>query len=279
MRVLITGGSGFFGQHLVPLASNQHTVAYTYFSTDPLEQRESIHLDLRDESAVLHTSEHFQPDVIIHTAGSNRSPAMESVIIEGARNIVRLARLTGARLIHLSSDVVFDGTAAPYDEAAATNPVHAYGRAKETAEHIVAAWHNHVIVRTSLIYSLRLIDAGSAWMRREIEENRPITLFTNHYRNPIHADTLAASCLELLTRDYVGILHIAGSQDLTRADFAHKMLTYWRVPLDDNVHFGPDRSGRFPCDCRLDIRRAQTLLQTPLRGVDDHLRRHRTQSS
>lgn len=273
MHILITGGSSYLGRHLVPLAAQRHAVCATSFSRPPDDLPGGVRLDLRDAAAVMQLGDDWRPDVIIHLAGSNRTPDMEAVIVQGAAHVARLAERVQARLIHLSTDVLFDGTAAPYDETAEPTPIHAYGRAKAMAERLIATWPNHVIVRTSLIYGLRSPDAGVEWMQRALAAGETITLFTDHWRNPVYADHLAQACLELAELDDTGVLNVAGEQALTRADFAGKLLTYWGVPLTGRVRCAPDESGRFPRDCRLALERARRLLRTPLWGVDEVLAR------
>lgn len=267
MRLLITGGSGYLGQHLVPQArSAGHDVTYSYFSADPLQLPHGLACDLRDRHAVQNLVRAIQPEAIIHTAGSNRTPDMSNVIIEGTRHLVESA--PNLRFIHLSTDVLFDGKQAPYDESAEPSPLHPYGQAKALAERIVQNHPNHVIVRTSLIYGRQKMDMGTLWMREALQKGEPVTLFRNHWRNPVRVEQLAQACLELLQHNHQGKLNVAGAQYLTRVDFALKMLAYWGISAE-KIAIADDLSGRFPLDCRLIIDKARTILQTPLSGVDD----------
>lgn len=120
-RILITGGSSYLGQHLVPLAAAAHTVHYTYHQNQPNLPATGSQLDIRDETAVSTLVTAFQPDIIIHLAGSNRGSDMAAVIRLGASSVVWAARAAGARLIHLSTDSIFAGDAAPYDENGRTH--------------------------------------------------------------------------------------------------------------------------------------------------------------
>jgi dTDP-4-dehydrorhamnose reductase len=268
MRLLITGGSGYLGRHLVPIALPDHKLVYTYFSQDPLARPEGVQLDLRDRDAVLRLVGDFRPNVIIHTAASNRSADMERSIVDGTRYITEAATANDARLIHMSTDVVFDGTQAPYAESAEPTPIHAYGRAKAAAELIVKQWHNHVIVRTSLIYGLDIMDNGTKWMVNALQAGEPVTLFANHLRNPVWAVSLSNALLELAHNDFTGMLNVAGEQEMTRAEFGAKMLDWWGVEGHKTISAEADNSGRWPVDCRLDIAQAQAVLQTPLPSLD-----------
>lgn len=266
MRLLITGGSGYLGQTLVPLAVQQgHEVVYTTFSQDPLGWGEQV--DLRDATAVSHLLHTCQPDVIIHTAGSNRTPDMHQMITQSA---IHLTTFMG-RIIHLSTDVVFDGRSAPYHEADLPNPLHAYGRAKAQAEQTILAHPNSVIVRTSLVYGLEQMDHGTRWIADALEAGESVTLFTNQQRNPVWVNTLAFACLELAQTNYTGVLHVAGTETLTRAEFALKMLDFWEIGKREQIQLGVGDETKWPANCVLDVSKAGTLLQTPLLSVSEVL--------
>lgn len=272
-RILITGGSSYLGQHLVPLAAAAHTVHYTYHQNQPDLPAPGSPLDVREETAVRTLVSSFQPDIIIHLAGSNRGHDMASVIRLGASSIVWEARQVGARLIHLSTDSIFAGDAAPYDETAVPTPVNAYGRAKADAEAIVRQHPNSVIVRTSLIYGLHTMDHGTCWMANALAQDQPVTLFSNQLRNPVWVDSLCQALLELAQNGYTGVLNVAGRQALSRADFALKMLDYWQIQPRNTLTVAPS-DGRWPLNCELDLRRATAVLHTPLPGVDEVLARN-----
>ena len=275
-RLLITGGSSYLGRHLVPLALSRQPAgfAYTYYSNDPLGLPSGQRLDIRDQAAVRALVEAFRPDTIIHLAGSNRpAETMEAVIRQGANHVVEAARAHGARLIHLSTDVIFDGQQAPYHEGDSPRPLHAYGRAKAAAEETVSRYPEHVIVRTSLIYGLEEMDRGTEWIHEALANGRPVTLFTDQIRNPVWAPALSNACLELVTLPYTGILHVAGAQQLSRAAFGTRMLDWWGVTRREHLSFGSSDPARWPQNCTLAIERATSLLQTPLPGVDAVLAR------
>jgi dTDP-4-dehydrorhamnose reductase len=272
-RILITGGSSYLGRHLVPRADPAFDVHYTYYSHDPAFSHAVGHqLDVREETAVSCLLQTLQPDVIIHTAGSNRVPDMTAVIVRGTRHIVAAAQALDARLIHLSTDILFDGTEPPYDETAVPTPVNQYGRAKAEAETIVQQHDNAVIIRTSLIYGLEQMDHGTRWMVEALRAGQPVTLFDNQFRNPVWVESLSRACLELADHPYTGILHVAGRQRLSRADFALRLLDWWGIEQRQTLTIGSSEGEQWPLDCTLDLNRATAVLQTPLPGVDSVIR-------
>ncbi len=162
--------------------------------------------------------------------------------------------------MHLSTDVVFDGRkGAPYVEADPPAPVTGYGRAKAEAERRVTAAHPAaLLVRTSLLYG------GPHPSKHELAaQNGAHAFYTNEIRCPIQVDDLAEALLELAASDAAGLLHVAGADAVSRAEFA-ELVTGNGVATAEAP---PER----PLDCSLDSSRAQALLRTRLRGVRDVL--------
>ena len=278
-RILITGGSSYLGQHLVPMLVTSTAVShttYTYFQHNPTLPAQGHQLDIQDETAVRDLVQAFQPSTIIHLIGSTGQ--MATAIRQGTGNITWAAREAGARLIHLSTDAIFAGNAAPYDESAPPNPITTYGRAKADAEAIVQQHPNSIIVRTSLIYGLQMMDHGTRWMAAALAKGDPITLFSDQIRNPVWINTLCKAVLELIDHPFTGILNVAGSQVLPRADFALKMLDYWQVQPRTNITITPAGS-QWPLDCTLDLSRATAVLNTQLLGVDQVIQQTIAQDS
>lgn len=275
-RLLVTGGSSYLGRHLLAAAADAgHDVLYTYFSNPVAAPGMARQLDMRDGDAVRRVVADFGPEVIIHTAGSNRpAETMDAVIRQGAANVRQAAGACGARLVHISTDVIFDGQRAPYSEEDPPTPIHEYGRAKAAAEQEVQRHEDHVIVRTSLIYGLERMDRGTRWIVDGLRAGKRVTLFVDQVRNPVWVQSLSDACLELAESDYRGILHVAGAQRLSRAEFGLRMLDWWQVTARETLSFGPCDGQRWPLDCTLDISRAQGLLRTPLPGVDDVLKQN-----
>ena len=265
-RLLITGGSSYLGKHLVPLALPDYEILYTYFRSDPILSSSSTRLDIRDKDSVRRVVSEWGPDTIIHLAGSNHNQDMERVIRLGAENIAAVSERYNCRLIHLSTDVVFDGRNGPYKESDKPSPIHAYGRAKADSETIIGRYQNHVIIRTSLIYGLEKMDRSTQWISASLEKGETVTLFTDQIRNPIWVETLCRSCLELATLDFTGIIHIAGAQAMNRAEFGIKLLKWWGFDQPKRLRFDLS-SEQWPKDCRLNIDLASREITTPLPGV------------
>jgi dTDP-4-dehydrorhamnose reductase len=138
----------------------------------------------------------------------------------------------------------------------------------------VKQFANYVIVRTSLVYGLKEVDHALQWLMDGLNAGNKVTLFTDQWRNPIWVQTLSLALIELVKVDYIGILHIVGKQSLNRAQFGVRLLDYFNFQTREGLQFERGDSKRWPPDLRLDNSVAERILQTPLYGVDDVLRRN-----
>ena len=281
--LLITGGSGYLGRHLARRATAEWQVVATYFShPDPPAGCRAVPLDVRNGPAVLRLVAELRPTAVIHTAYDMGSPeAMRSVIVEGTRHVATAAATVGARLVAMSSDVIFDGENGPYCEPDPPSPVTPYGRAKAEAERIVARLcPEAAIARTSLIYGFDPPDPRTLWVADSLRNGQPITLFTDELRCPVWVEQLAAALLELAGGeggDYSGIWHLAGAQALSRYEFGVRLAhAYGLGSAGITPGLSRDSGTVRPRDCRLEISRAQARLRSQLWGVDEVLGRRLT---
>jgi dTDP-4-dehydrorhamnose reductase len=269
MRLLITGGSGYLGTGLLRCVSPQWQVAAAFCEhaiTRP--GITALKLDVRNPVAVQRAVADFHPDVIIHTAAAMSGNALLATNAAGSRFVAHAAARVRARLIHLSSDVIFDGEHAPYGEDAPPAPISPYGTSKAEGERAIREeCPSAVIVRTSLIYGFSPLDPRT---QQTMNGEMP-NLFTDEYRCPIFVDDLAAALLELVAVDYAGVLNIAGPQRLSRYDFGLKLAQALGAPVKFAPALCATSTNPRPRDCTLDTTRAQSLLHTPLRGVDQAL--------
>jgi dTDP-4-dehydrorhamnose reductase len=208
VKLLITGGAGFLGGEL----RRQAPSALATWHRTRIE--DGVRLDIRDADATMRCFLKHGPDLVIHTAYAMGDA---ETIVHGTHNVALAAHRAGARLIHLSSDLVFDGEhGAPYSEDDEPRPVMEYGQHKLEAEQLVRRVHpDALIIRTSLLL-------GPPDGAQEALARRDDAVFhTDEIRTPIAVRELAAALLRLGGEH--GVLHVAGPEALSRYELAARL--------------------------------------------------------
>jgi dTDP-4-dehydrorhamnose reductase len=268
MKILVTGGAGYLGAEVARQAvAAGHDVIATQF-TAPAPHGRPVRLDLRDDDEVHRCLMKRGPELVVHTAYRQADSALEGDVVRATRNIALASHRAGARLVHVSTDLVFDGEeGAPYAEDAEPRPISPYGQAKLDAEALVRQLHAEaLIVRTSLLYGLP--DPGPQEQLALLADS---PFYVDEIRSPTHAGELAAALLELGTRDEgPRLLHLAGADAISRYELARRLrAAHGHDP--DTVTGAPAPLGVRARDVALDSTRAQNMLQTRLRGVREIL--------
>lgn len=208
--MFVTGGTGLLGRHL---QRNPATEKWELIAPG------SHSLDIRHAARVLDMITDWKPKVVVHLAYRRDD---RRTIVDGSHNVAVAAAACGARLIHLSTDVVFPGRDQPYREHDAVFPLTDYGRMKADAElAVMAACPSAVMIRTSLMYATDTLAPVQRDVQRALDGSNRISFFTDEYRCPSHAADIAAAIGTLATMPQVtGPLHVAAAQPVSRADFA-----------------------------------------------------------
>jgi dTDP-4-dehydrorhamnose reductase len=247
MTLWVTGATGYLGGALVAAAREQAIAVDTE------------RVEVRDAEAVRAHVERLRPDAVVHTAYRQEAAEAWSTNVDGSERVASAAAAVGARLVHLSTDVVFGGRkGAPYVEADPPDPVTDYGRTKAEAERRVAAAHpSALLVRTSLIVGG---PGGPQSKHEQSARDGGGTWYVNEIRSPVQVDDLVAALLELLRdHDVAGPLHVAGADAVSRHELAE-------LAADGPCAAGLAPPTR-PLDCTLDSSVAQAMIRTRLRGV------------
>ena len=233
LRLLVTGGTGLLGGAVLRAARRREDIVpvgtFHHARPDPA-LAEWRALDLCDPNAARAAIVEARPDAVIHTAVAMAPGDLLTVIVEGSGHVAAAAAEAGARLVHVSSDMVFDGASGPYAESAPPSPITPYGRAKARAEERVrAAMPDAAIVRCSLLYRIDPPDRSlAAWLDGP-NGATAYPLFTDEIRCPAQVDDVATALVELAARRArgeagPGMLHAVGPAPITRYEFGRLVL-------------------------------------------------------
>lgn len=253
MNILIVGARGQLGREL----SDCFARGYTAIGTpDILTQKNTVYetdideLDIADLAALRRFAEGKAIDVIFNCAAytnvdgceTNVDTALSANAI-GPRNLAILSSETGAKLVHVSTDYVFDGEGtSPYAEWDVKNPVSVYGKSKHLGEeYIREQTGRYFIVRTSWLYS-KYGKNFVKTMLRIAREKGACRVVSDQRGNPTYAGDLAHHMLKLATTEQYGVYHGTGNGICSWFELTEKIVSLAGIPAT----VSPCTSAEFP---------------------------------
>ena len=231
-RILVTGASGLVGAHVFRcLEQAGHAVTGSFCDhggrvpvSDP--RSSLLALDLSDPDSVEQGFRLARPEAVIHTAALSDLSYCEQhpgeaqrINVEATVELARLCHQAGVRLLHCSSDQVFDGERGGYCETDASLPLHVYGRTKQEAEQRVAeVCPGATALRLGLV--LGASPSGSRSASEQIvgalRAGERLRLFSDEIRTPVVVDQIARIVQKLIALEGPDLLHVAGPERLSR---------------------------------------------------------------
>ena len=248
MKILLTGSSGLLG-HAYALAAVRrgHTVTALYNQNRPIADglARTIQLDASEPEELTKIAIELWPDAIVNCAAISNATSVEADAMRAEKINVALPRLLaqlsthlGARLLHVSTDMVFDGQSEqPYRSTDMPAPTNLYGQTKLMAEREVLE-HNP---EDPVVLRIPILMGNSPGGQRSLHEKliaaiqagKKPKLFCDEMRQPCSASNVAEVLLELTERrDLHGLFHWAGSETLSRFEIGQRILKHFGLPLD-----------------------------------------------
>ncbi len=239
-RVLVTGANGLLGQQLVRLLSEMadYDVLSTAREDGLLDADVSCGytpLDITEPSDIRRVFLDFAPGVVVNCAAMTEVDRCEEeretcwrVNVDAVEHLAKACKTQGARLIHVSTDFIFDGTTGPYAEEDRPHPVNFYGRSKLASENVVRqlGLQRWAIVRTVLVYGTG-VGLGrtniALWVLNELANGRPIRVVTDQVRSPTYAPDLAAGIERIIRQRRDGVFHLSGREIISVFEFARRL--------------------------------------------------------
>lgn len=220
MNILLTGASGALGRVLGPVLQAQgHRVqGWCWQHPGP---GASVAVDLRDLQAVQWHMDRLQPELLIHTAALTDVDACEQdpdrAFAHNVTATVHLRQALGSRgvkVIHMSTNDVFDGRRGAYTETDVPQPINVYARSKYLAEQVWQDVPHVLIVRaTFLAPHMQGKQGFFAWVCEHLRAQQPLRVVTDQWNAPLSVGTLSQWIAKLLEAE--GICHLA-SERLSR---------------------------------------------------------------
>jgi len=255
-RVLIIGSNGLLGQKVAELLvrGSPYTVCLTSIEPKPivpLQSAEYAQLDITQKKEVKHVVAAFEPHVIVNCAAMTNVDACEheresawKINVTGVENLIDAARKDNAKIVHVSSDYVFDGKLGPYVEDDKPEPLSYYGKTKLASENALRASDlDFVIARTMVLYGYvpGVKPNFALWLIESLEKKAPVRVVDDQFGNPTLVDDLAYGLVRSVELERTGVYHIAGRDIVSRYDFAR---TLARVFSFDEGLIAPIKTGQ-----------------------------------
>lgn len=243
-KLLIIGGSGLVGTTLTQYAKSNHEIHMTINKEkNPFDVIPATKIDLlEDRFRIINLIDDLKPDVVINTAAlasvdlCETNPQLANLLhIDVTKDVVEICRKIGSKIIHFSTDAVFDGKLnRKYTENDIPNPLNYYGKTRLTAEQIVMdASDDNVVLRTAVIYGWHPRSRFTNWIIQSLKEKKSVDPFIDQYNTPTLVDDLVISIIKIIENDVCGLYHAVGSTCISRYEFALKIADTFS--LDKNL--------------------------------------------
>lgn len=228
-RVLITGASGLLGLNSALEAAKEHQV-FGQANSQRLNTTafNTIQADLLVPGTIQRLLEDTQPDWVIHCAALANVDLCESNPLQAQQlnsevpgELARIVARGGARLIHVSTDAVFDGLRGDYSEQDAPNPLGVYACSKLAGEQAVQEANPQAIIARVNLFGWSLLGKRSLaeFFFNNLIASKQCMGFTDVFFCPMLANDLGTVFLKMLESGLSGLYHATGSQCLSKYEF------------------------------------------------------------
>lgn len=244
-KVVVIGANGFTGRRILQSLSVQARHEVCGVSLNPDNWRAPgyrfIQADITDHDAIRRLLNEIRPDVVINTAALSvpdycelHKEEAQAVNVEAVRNLIECCNVTESRLIHLSTDFVFDGkNHYLYTEDDQPSPVNYYGQTKWLGEQAVASeGQDYAIARVVLVYGQALPGQHGniiQLVRNKLSNNEPIRVVADQWRTPTWVGDVVKGVEQLISYPGNGIYHICGDECLSIAEIAYRVADFFRL--------------------------------------------------
>jgi dTDP-4-dehydrorhamnose reductase len=231
--ILVLGGSGLVGSRLVEILPSKHVVTAT-FNSGKVESRSAsrIRLTFPEALGTLRlVVEQLKPDVIVNTVGHPSVDFCEmhpeeayQLHVQLVEEICKSSRVISAKVIHLSTDYVFDGTNPPYSEESTPVPLNYYGITKLVGEKVVlSSSSDNIVLRPAFIYGWHTKARFLNLVLSSLKNGKRFEAYIDQYSCPTLVNDLVRCIIKGIDSDVVGLFNVVGSSCINRFEFARSI--------------------------------------------------------
>jgi len=287
MRILVIGANGFLGLKILEY-STQYAPKDEFIGADiqidliPPKFQKYI-LDITNQTRVDAVLDQIQPDLVMLTAAMTDVDACEdfkdkayAINALGPKYVAEKLKSMDSKLIHISTDFVFDGNKSLYTETDPPNPISHYGLTKlKGEEFVIQSGVNYCICRTSVLFGWPYPgqrDNFFSWAYKKLKTYTPISIVSTQFNSPTLGDDLAICLLQLRNHIDNEIYHTCGSERIDSYSYVQKIADLFGfdgnlIKKIDSFHQKAQR----PKDSSMNIDKIQEKLHYKFKNINDSL--------
>ena len=226
MNNVLVLGNGFLGENIINEFKNNgiQAIGTNY-------NKNGIYVDITNMDSIISCVEKYSPKIIINCAANVNVDELEnneelaiSINAKGPENIAKVCNDNKIRLLHISSDGIFDGKQGMYTEEDVVNPINVYAKSKILGEKLISKnLENYLIIRTNFYGFHNQKKFLFNWALSKLKNNEEIIGFTDIFFNPLEVTNLSKMIYELSEKKICGILNLSSNEVFTKFEFIKKI--------------------------------------------------------
>ncbi|MEK7852754.1 MAG: dTDP-4-dehydrorhamnose reductase [Planctomycetota bacterium] len=236
MKILVTGARGMLGRYLVGMLSNLPVAGNVGLEVTATDREQ---LDITHPQNTLRFISGCKPDVIVNCAAFTNVDACETQVSDafavnttGAKSVAMAGKEVGAKIVHISTDYVFDGSKMDsYGETDKPNPLSVYGKSKLEGERAIQEIaDNYAILRTAWVFGPYRRNFVTAILERG-KKDRKVSVVIDQHGSPTYTADLSQAVWNVISQDVRGLYHFTNTGRCSRYDWAKKIFELTGEPV------------------------------------------------
>lgn len=288
-KVLIAGARGLLGQKTMEVFRRESEYELVPCELSAGEEG-FVELDITDRQLVIDTIGDLKPSVIVNAAAFTDVDRAETereiaykVNASAVGYLAEAAHIFGAKLVHISTDYVFNGRKGNYAEESLPEPIGYYGKTKLAGENLAKSQLDDLaILRTQVLYGYGkgIKKNFVLWVLEKLSGGEKFSVVTDQIGNPTLADELAFAILKVVKKNARGLYHVSGFETMSRYEFAGQIaevFSFDRAAISSMTSDKLQQKARRPMNSSFICLKAQTDLGISMPSVRDSLSRMKQQ--
>lgn len=284
-RIVLSGGSGLLAVNWAVIMRAKYDIILLLHEREvSIEDVTSEKVDLGSFDALMVMLSKYQPEMVIHTAGLTSvencefSPTLANLVnVEMSANVALVTKQLGIKMVHISTDHLFDGTKPLLSEEIIPTPLNVYGYTKGLAEKKVLEIHPFsLVIRTNFYgWGTSYRKSFSDMIIFSLREKKQITLYSDVYYSPIYVSILISYIHTLIAREANGIFNVVSDRRISKYEFGLILANEFNLDttlIKEGLLAPNNNILKRPLDMSLSNQKVSTFTGMNIGDVKDHIK-------